>query len=88
MGKCVVEIEKNSSSPNSGIRMSFDGLNDDNERDIFLDVCCFFIGMDMNYVNQILDGCGFSAEIGMSVLLERCLVTVSQRNKLMMHDLL
>ncbi|BBH03036.1 Disease resistance protein TIR-NBS-LRR class family [Prunus dulcis] len=37
VGKCFVEIEKNSSSPNSGIRMSFDGLNDDNERNIFLD---------------------------------------------------
>lgn len=69
-------------------RISFDGLNNDNERDIFLDISCFFIGMDKNNVNQILDGCDFSAEIGMSVLLQRCLVTVSETNKLMMHDLI
>ncbi|XP_070682091.1 disease resistance protein RUN1-like [Malus domestica] len=41
--------------------------------------------MDKNYVTRILDGCGFFAEIGLSVLLQRCLVTVNEKNKLMMH---
>ncbi|CAL2236091.1 unnamed protein product [Prunus armeniaca] len=68
--------------------ISFDGLSDDKQRDIFLDISCFFIGKDKNYVKQILDGCGFFAEIEISVLLQRCLVTVSERNKLTMHDLL
>ncbi|XP_024171182.1 disease resistance protein RPV1 [Rosa chinensis] len=70
------------------LRVSFDGLNDETEKNIFLDISCFFIGMDKNYVKQILDGCGFFAEIGISVLLERRLVTVCEKNKLMMHDLL
>lgn len=70
------------------LRISFDGLNDDNERDIFLDISCYFSGMDKNNANQILDGCDFSVEIGMSVLLQRCLVTVRETNKLMMHDLI
>ncbi|KAM5574862.1 hypothetical protein ABKV19_014021 [Rosa sericea] len=70
------------------LKVSFEGLSDETERDIFLDVSCFFIGVDKNYVIQVLDGCGFFAHIGISVLLERSLITVSIENKLMMHDLL
>ncbi|KAM5575064.1 hypothetical protein ABKV19_014147 [Rosa sericea] len=70
------------------LKISFDALSDDKQKDIFLDISCFFIGMDKNYVIQILDGCDFFAEIGISVLLERHLVTVCERNKLMVHDLL
>ncbi|XP_004301464.1 PREDICTED: TMV resistance protein N-like [Fragaria vesca subsp. vesca] len=70
------------------LRVSFDGLNDDTEKNIFLDISCFFIGMDKKHVSQILDGCGFFAEIGITVLLERRLVTVCEKNKLMVHDLL
>ncbi|KAL6283916.1 hypothetical protein ACE6H2_014845 [Prunus campanulata] len=85
-------LEKLERSPDGDIqkilRISFDGLPDDTKREIYLDISCFFIGMDKDYVTQILDGCGFSATIGISVLIERCLVTVSEKNKLMMHDLL
>ncbi|XP_021826143.1 TMV resistance protein N-like [Prunus avium] len=85
-------LEKLERSPDGDIqnilRISFDGLPDHTNREIFLDISCFFIGMDRDYVTQILDGCGFSATIGISVLIERCLVTVSEQNKLMMHDLL
>ncbi|XP_021826140.1 TMV resistance protein N-like [Prunus avium] len=70
------------------LRISFDGLPDQEKREIFLDISCFFIGMDKYYVTQILKGCGFAQPIGISVLIERCLVTVSEKNKLMMHDLL
>ncbi|KAK7313175.1 hypothetical protein VNO77_37657 [Canavalia gladiata] len=69
------------------LRISFDGLNHA-EKEIFLDISCFFIGMDRNYVIQILNGCGFSAEIGIGVLVERSLVTIDNKNKLQMHDLL
>jgi hypothetical protein len=70
------------------LRISFDALSDSTQKDIFLDISCFFIGMDKNYVIQILDGCGFFAEIGISVLIQRCLLSVGERNKLIMHDLL
>ncbi|EXB56756.1 TMV resistance protein N [Morus notabilis] len=40
--------------------------------------------MDMNYVQEILGGCGLYAETG----LRHLLITVSERNKIMMHDLL
>ncbi|CAL5413881.1 unnamed protein product [Camellia sinensis] len=68
------------------LRISFDAL-DDNIKDIFLDIACFFIEMDRDYVITILNGCGFFAEIGISVLISRCLLRISENNKLMMHDL-
>ncbi|BFG19646.1 hypothetical protein CerSpe_059200 [Prunus speciosa] len=70
------------------LRISFDGLPDDTTRNIFLDISCFFIGMDKDHVTRILDGCGFFATIGISVLIERCLVTVEKYDRLGMHDLL
>ncbi|XP_050156542.1 disease resistance protein RPV1-like [Malus sylvestris] len=72
------------------LRISFDGL-DDTEKAIFLDIC-FFLEISQGYVNKdyvtkILDGCGLSPIIGISVLRERCLVAV-ERGKLKMHDLI
>ncbi|XP_070665612.1 disease resistance protein RUN1-like isoform X2 [Malus domestica] len=70
------------------LKISYNELNDNYKRRIFLDIACFFIGMDKNDVIQILDGCGFYATTGIKVLLDRCLVTINRENKIMMHDLL
>ena len=70
------------------LKVSFEGLKDVTEKQTFLDIACFFIGMDRNDAIQILNGCGFFADIGIKVLVERSLVTVDNRNKLRMHDLL
>ncbi|KAF8009609.1 hypothetical protein BT93_J0579 [Corymbia citriodora subsp. variegata] len=69
------------------LRVSFDALDDDKEKDIFLDIACFFVGMNKDFAVKVLNGCGFFAEIGISVLTRRCLMKV-ENNKLMMHDLL
>jgi hypothetical protein len=37
---------------------------------------------------RILDACGFFPKIGISVLIQRCLLKVSGRNTFTMHDLL
>ncbi|CAN6839884.1 unnamed protein product [Brassica oleracea] len=77
-------------TPNADIQaklqISFDTL-DPEQKDIFLDISCFFIGMDKDYVNCILDGCKLYPDIGLTVLKERFLVTVRD-NRLVMHGLL
>ncbi|XP_058756847.1 disease resistance protein RPV1-like [Vicia villosa] len=85
-------LEKLKRIPNDQVqkklKISYDGLSDDTEKEIFLDIACFFIGMDRNDVMLVLNGCGLFAEIGISILIERSLVIVDDKNKLGMHDLL
>jgi len=69
------------------LRISFDGLCLI-EKDIFLDVCCFFIGKDRDYVIKILNGCGLHAHIGIKVLIERGLIKIEKNNAVGMHRLL
>ncbi|KAL6328608.1 hypothetical protein AAG906_003293 [Vitis piasezkii] len=64
----------------------FDGL-DDNQKDIFLDIACFFKGQDKDYVIKLLKSCDFFPEIGIRNLIDKSLVTISY-NKLCMHDLI
>jgi len=73
---------------NEILKISFDGLKDRMEKNIFLDVCCFFIGKDRAYVTKILNGCGLHADIGITVLIERSLIKVEKNKKLGMHALL
>ena len=68
--------------------ISFDSLEDYELKDIFLDIGCFFIGTNKDYVNKFLDGCGFSPDIGINILIERSLLGVNEKNELMMHDLI
>ncbi|TQE04831.1 hypothetical protein C1H46_009545 [Malus baccata] len=84
------QLDKLKEIPNEGImkplRVSFDRL-DRTQKDIFLDISCFFIGWDKDHVAKILDGCNFFATAGICDLRERCLITVED-NELNMHDLL
>ncbi|XP_059665515.1 disease resistance protein RPV1-like [Cornus florida] len=67
------------------LKISFDGLNN-TEKDLFLDISCFFKGYDKDYVMNILGSNGFHPRI--PVLIEWSLITISSHNKLCMHDLL
>ena len=69
------------------LKRNFDRLPD-MEKDIFLDVCCFFIGKDRCYVTEILNGCGLRADIGITLLIERGLIKFEKNNKLEMHPFL
>lgn len=71
---------------NSMLKISFDGL-DDQQKEIFLDIACFFKGWKRDCVTKILDSCGFATLIETEVLVERCLVTVED-DDFRMHDLL
>ncbi|KAL6297317.1 hypothetical protein ACE6H2_005459 [Prunus campanulata] len=67
------------------LKLSYDELPANYLRNAFLDISCFFIGMDLNYV--MLFHRGISPEIELSVLLDESLLTIGEDNKLMMHDL-
>ncbi|KAJ9675694.1 hypothetical protein PVL29_024561 [Vitis rotundifolia] len=68
---------------NKVLRISFDGL-DDMDKEIFLDVACFFKGKDKDFVSRIL---GPHAEYGIATLNDKCLITIS-KNMIDMHDLI
>ncbi|XP_024027298.1 disease resistance-like protein DSC1 [Morus notabilis] len=85
-------LEKLKSVPHNDIhnvlRISYDGL-EKIEKDIFLDIACFFKGMRRHLVEKILNGCEFFASIGVDILIDKSLVTIDPRyNRLQMHDLL
>lgn len=84
------EIAKLRQSPNREIfeilKVSYDGL-EDNEKAIFLDIACFFKGMDKDVVIKILEACDFNPVIGVQVLIEKSLISI-ENNKMQMHALL
>ncbi|KAK8633489.1 hypothetical protein V6N13_014334 [Hibiscus sabdariffa] len=69
------------------LRISFDGL-EEKEKNIFLDIACFFNGEEKDFVTKVLNACEFFPDIGIDVLVKKSLVTVRGDNKLWMHDLL
>ncbi|ESW06180.1 hypothetical protein PHAVU_010G026900 [Phaseolus vulgaris] len=70
------------------LKISFDGLCNQMEKDLFLDLCCSFVGKGRACVTKILNGCGIDADSGIRVLIERSLIRVNKNNKLGMHPLL
>ncbi|XP_027907787.1 TMV resistance protein N-like isoform X1 [Vigna unguiculata] len=85
-------LEQIRSFPHSKIqdtlKISYDSL-EPLEKKMFLDIACFFVGMDIDEVMNILENCGDHPRIGIDILTERSLVTLDRvSNKLGMHDLL
>ncbi|KAK8712011.1 hypothetical protein V6N13_147264 [Hibiscus sabdariffa] len=69
------------------LRISFDGL-EEREKNIFLDIACFFNGEEKDFVMKVLDGCEFFPDIGIDVLIKKSLLTINKSNNLWMHNLL
>ncbi|QHO33514.1 hypothetical protein HN51_027199 [Arachis hypogaea] len=69
------------------LRLSFDEL-DDAEKNIFLDIACFFKGEERDKVIMILNACGFHANIGIRNLLDKTLITITKMKRIQMHDLI
>ena len=68
------------------LRISFDGL-DNSQKEVFLDIACFFEGEREDFVLRILDGCNLYPMCNIRVLCDRCLVTILG-NVIQMHDLI
>lgn len=56
-------------------RRSFNGL-DENEKNIFLDLACFFRGENKDHVVQLLDACGFFTYMGICDLIDESLISL------------
>ncbi|KAG4122875.1 hypothetical protein ERO13_D11G295300v2 [Gossypium hirsutum] len=84
------EVKKLNKVPKQDIqevlKWSFDGL-DCEEKEMFLDIACFFKGKHRDYVTRIMDACYDSAHSGIENLIDKSLISVSQ-NQIAMHDLL
>ncbi|PPD75613.1 hypothetical protein GOBAR_DD27462 [Gossypium barbadense] len=65
-------LEKLEEIPDSKIqkilRISYDSLEDDQDKNLFLDIVCLFIGKDRDYTTTILDSCDFYTTIGIENL--------------------
>ncbi|CAN6686784.1 unnamed protein product [Malus baccata var. baccata] len=68
------------------LEISYHGLAD-NEKRMFLDIACFFQGMDKERVVEILDCFGFNPKDGMEALIEKSLITISN-NRVLMNGLI
>ncbi|WVY89336.1 hypothetical protein V8G54_034850 [Vigna mungo] len=66
------------------LKISYDRLDDD-AKQVFLDIACFFKGERMEYVSKILDESGSASKI--KVLVNKSLITVD-KGCLKMHDLI
>ncbi|PWA67610.1 NB-ARC domains-containing protein [Artemisia annua] len=70
------------------LRPSFDCLASDQKR-MFLDIACVFIGENKDFAASVLDSSNCSANAIIEVLVDKCLITVSASNTcLQMHELI
>ncbi|KAG5535870.1 hypothetical protein RHGRI_023592 [Rhododendron griersonianum] len=70
------------------LMISYDCLQDDHDKELFLHIACFFVGRDRDWTINILDECDFYTTIGIQNLKDTCLLTVDVFNNLEMHKLL
>ncbi|XP_052209591.1 disease resistance protein RUN1-like isoform X2 [Diospyros lotus] len=70
------------------LKLSYDSLQDDHDKDLFLDIVCFFVGKDKDSTVTILDGCDYYTLVGIENLIDRTLLTIDMHNKLVMHQLI
>ncbi|KAJ0075563.1 hypothetical protein Patl1_34752 [Pistacia atlantica] len=70
------------------LKISYNGL-EETEKNIFLDIACFFHLRKATRVTEILDACDFYPEIGLRVLADKYLISIDNDNdKLYVHSLL
>jgi len=69
----------------SRLRISYESL-DKNDKQIFLDIACFFIGEDRDTAIRIWDGSDLYGRQGLLNLQNKCLIEVDSKNHIRMHD--
>ena len=70
------------------LQLSYDDLDDETVKAIFLDIVFFFVGEDNDDAVRIFESCNFYPGHGIKILQDRCLITVDKYNRLQMHNLI
>ncbi|KAG5542946.1 hypothetical protein RHGRI_015890 [Rhododendron griersonianum] len=70
------------------LRISYDSLQDNHDKNLFIYLACFFVGSKKDSAITILDGCEFSTVVGIQNLMDRSLISIDKSNNVVMHHLL
>ncbi|XP_076913282.1 disease resistance-like protein DSC1 [Bidens hawaiensis] len=91
VGEWEDSIESLKKEPHSHIKnvlkMSFDTLPFENDKELFKHIACFFVGMNRDLSETILNACDINTRSGIRNLIDRCLLRIERDNKLVMHQL-
>ncbi|KAL8119216.1 hypothetical protein AgCh_016653 [Apium graveolens] len=68
------------------LKLSYEGL-DSNQKDIFLDIACFFHNKKRDLVRKILETCDMFPDSDLRVLVDKSFLTIS-RGQLILHELI
>ncbi|XP_039161311.1 disease resistance protein RUN1-like [Eucalyptus grandis] len=68
------------------LKISYDAL-DSGQKQIFLDLACFFKGVDSKSATYVWKDCGLFPESGLAALTKMSLLKIEPHNILRMHDL-
>ena len=58
------------------------------QKELFLDIACFFKGENKDCIREILKSFGYYPDYNISVLMDKSLITINENGALWMHDLL
>eukprot|EP00253_Pinus_taeda_P016242 PITA_16242 len=67
------------------LMISYDSL-DDQEKEIFIDSACFFIGIKAETAIRVWFGSGWEGSLGLRTLQNKCLVEVDSEGCIKLHD--
>ena len=88
--ECKDQLKKYKMIPEKNIldilRISYDCL-EDTAQCVFLDIACFFKGNSLQYVEKVLEKCGFFPLDNIKILINKSLLAVKD-GRLRMHDLI
>lgn len=84
----IDRLKKENNSPiNNVLRMSFDSLPSENDKQLLKHIACIFVGMDKDVAITILEACDIETRTGITNLIDRCFLSIGWYNKLIMHQL-
>ena len=89
--QCNSRLDKYENIPDKKVhdilKVSYDRLQE-NEKEVFLDIACFFNKSELSYIKGMLNAHGLHEVIGIEALIEKSLIKIDKTNCVRMHDLI